>query len=252
MSSAADGDRRRPPGEDRIRFRDPDLLERALTHRSFSNEHRELRSPNNERLEFLGDTVLGLRRRGPDLPRLPEPAGRAPSRRSRRTWSRRRRWPARGRELQLGRYLRMGAGEARSGGSEKLSLLADAFEAIVAAIYLDGGLAGRRDVRAARLHAGRLRDRRRRPVVSRLQDGAPGDRRRGWACRCPSTASWTSTVRTTRRASSSRSSGTANPSRFGKGIFQARGAAKGGQGSVEEARPAAGVAVAIRLRGICA
>ena len=48
---------------------------------------------------------------------------------------------AKGKELELGRYLRMGAGEARSGGSEKLSLLADAFEAIVAAIYLDGGLA---------------------------------------------------------------------------------------------------------------
>ncbi|HEY7574265.1 MAG TPA: ribonuclease III, partial [Thermoanaerobaculia bacterium] len=45
-----------------------------------------------------------------------------------------------GRDIGLGRYLRMGAGEARSGGSEKLSLLADAFEAVVAAIYLDGGL----------------------------------------------------------------------------------------------------------------
>jgi ribonuclease-3 len=41
-------------------FRDATLLERALTHRSFSNEQRDLRSPNNERLEFLGDTVLGF------------------------------------------------------------------------------------------------------------------------------------------------------------------------------------------------
>ena len=41
-------------------FRDPGLLERALTHKSFTNEHREARSPNNERMEFLGDAVLGL------------------------------------------------------------------------------------------------------------------------------------------------------------------------------------------------
>ncbi|MGH9369339.1 MAG: ribonuclease III [Thermoanaerobaculia bacterium] len=120
-------------------FQDPSLLERALTHRSFSNEHRELRSPNNERLEFLGDTVLGfvigdyIYRSFPNLQEGALSKIKA-HRVSASTLA------AKGRDLALGRYLRLGAGEARSGGSEKLSLLADAFEAVVAAIYLDGGL----------------------------------------------------------------------------------------------------------------
>jgi ribonuclease-3 len=120
-------------------FRDPTLLERALTHRSFSNEQRDLRSPNNERLEFLGDTVLGfligdrIYRVFPNLQEgaLSKIKAHLVSATTLAT---------KARDLGLGRYLRMGAGEARSGGSEKLSLLADAFEAIVAAIYLDGGL----------------------------------------------------------------------------------------------------------------
>ncbi|HYB53962.1 MAG TPA: ribonuclease III [Thermoanaerobaculia bacterium] len=121
-------------------FRDPGLLERALTHRSFSNEHRDLRSPNNERLEFLGDAVLGfvvgdLIYRA--FPNLQEGAlSKIKAHLVSATML-----AGKGRELNLGRYLRMGAGEARSGGSEKLSLLADAFEALVAAVYLDGGLA---------------------------------------------------------------------------------------------------------------
>jgi ribonuclease-3 len=120
-------------------FRDPTLLERALTHRSFSNEQRDLRSPNNERLEFLGDTVLGfligdlIYRVFPNLQEgaLSKIKAHLVSATTLAT---------KARDLELGRYLRMGAGEARSGGSEKLSLLADAFEAIVAAVYLDGGL----------------------------------------------------------------------------------------------------------------
>jgi ribonuclease III len=120
-------------------FRDPTLLERALTHRSYSNEQRDLRSPNNERLEFLGDTVLGflvgdlIYRTFPNLQEgaLSKIKAHLVSATT---------LAAKGKELGLGRYLRMGAGEARSGGSEKLSLVADAFEAIVAAIYLDGGL----------------------------------------------------------------------------------------------------------------
>jgi len=120
-------------------FRDTTLLERALTHRSFSNEQRDLRSPNNERLEFLGDTVLGfligdlIYRVFPNLQEgaLSKIKAHLVSATTLAT---------KARDLGLGRYLRMGAGEARSGGSEKLSLLADAFEAIVAAVYLDGGL----------------------------------------------------------------------------------------------------------------
>jgi ribonuclease III len=120
-------------------FRDIALLERALTHKSFSNENREVRAPNNERLEFLGDAVLGfvvgevIYRSFPDLQEgaLSKIKAHLVSANM---------LGAKARALGIGRFLRMGAGEARSGGAEKLSLLADAFEAVVAAIYLDGGL----------------------------------------------------------------------------------------------------------------
>ncbi|MFY9550181.1 MAG: ribonuclease III [Thermoanaerobaculia bacterium] len=120
-------------------FRDRSLLERALTHKSFSNENRENRSPNNERLEFLGDAVLGfvvgelIYRSFPNLQEgaLSKIKAHLVSASM---------LAAKARSLEIGRSLRMGAGEARSGGGEKLSLLADAFEAVVAAIYLDGGL----------------------------------------------------------------------------------------------------------------
>jgi ribonuclease III len=122
------------------RFRDAELLARALTHKSFTNERREMPSPNNERLEFLGDTVLGfligelIYRSFPNLQEGALSKIKAHLV-SAATLS------EKGRTLGIGRYLRMGTGEARSGGAEKLSLLADGFEAVVAAIYLDGGLA---------------------------------------------------------------------------------------------------------------
>jgi len=121
------------------KFRDPQLLEGALTHKSFTNERRETPSPNNERLEFLGDTVLGfligelIFRSFPNLQEgaLSKIKAHLVSAAT---------LAEKGRALNIGRYLRMGTGEARSGGGEKLSLLADGFEAVVAAIYLDGGL----------------------------------------------------------------------------------------------------------------
>jgi ribonuclease-3 len=120
-------------------FRDVEILERALTHKSFANERREAASSNNERLEFLGDTVLGfligdlLYRTFPSLQEgaLSKIKAHLVSAAI---------LGEKGRALEIGRFLRMGTGEARSGGSEKLSLVADAFEAVVAAIYLDGGL----------------------------------------------------------------------------------------------------------------
>ena len=120
-------------------FRNRDLLARALTHKSYTNERREVSSPNNERLEFLGDTVLGfvigemIYRSFPNLQEgaLSKIKAHLVSAAT---------LAGKGRALGIGRVLRMGAGEARSGGSEKLSLLADGFEAVVAAIYLDGGL----------------------------------------------------------------------------------------------------------------
>jgi ribonuclease-3 len=126
-------------------FRNLDLLERALTHKSFSNENRELRSPNNERLEFLGDAVLGfvigelIYRSFPNLQEgaLSKIKAHLVSANMLST---------KARALEIGRFLRMGAGEARSGGAEKLSLLADAFEAVVAAVYLDAGFAQAREL----------------------------------------------------------------------------------------------------------
>ncbi len=121
------------------RFRHPDLLERALTHKSFTNERRDVPSSNNERLEFLGDTVLGFvigELIYHSFPNLQEGALSKIKAHlvSAATLA------EKGRALNIGRFLRMGTGEARSGGAEKLSLLADAFEAVIAAIYLDGGL----------------------------------------------------------------------------------------------------------------
>src|SRR5580765_2645743 len=121
------------------KFRDRELVARSLTHKSFANERRETSSSHNERLEFLGDTVLGfvigelIYRSFPNLQEgsLSKIKAHLVSSSTVAT---------KGRELGIGRFLRMGAGEARSGGAEKLSLLADGFEAVVAAVYLDGGL----------------------------------------------------------------------------------------------------------------
>ncbi len=121
------------------KFRDHELLRRALTHKSYANERRETSSSHNERLEFLGDMVLGFvigEMIFRSFPNLQEGALSKIKAHlvSAATLS------SKGRALGIGRYLRMGAGEARSGGANKLSLLADGFEAVVAAIYLDGGL----------------------------------------------------------------------------------------------------------------
>jgi ribonuclease-3 len=124
---------RHPLLERRIghRFKDPALLAQALTHRSFG-------SPHNERLEFLGDGVIGcvvaeeLYGRFPDVPEgklhllkvslvretaLAEVA----------------------RNIELSEFLKLGAGEASSGGAGRPSILADAMEAIYGAVFLDGG-----------------------------------------------------------------------------------------------------------------
>ena len=120
-------------------FRDPTLLENALTHSSYANEHREKGMPSNERLEFLGDSIQGLvvadhlYRTRPDLPEgdltriraalvcessLVEVA----------------------KSLDLGSYLKLGKGEESGGGRRRPSILADAVEAVLAAVYLDGGI----------------------------------------------------------------------------------------------------------------
>ncbi len=120
-------------------FHDLRLLRAALYHSSYANEHRAQSVSSNERLEFLGDAVLGfvsadyLYRKHPDLPEgeltriraalvcedsLHEVAQR----------------------LHLGDFLMLGKGEESGGGRQRPSILADAVEAVLAAVYLDGGI----------------------------------------------------------------------------------------------------------------
>ena len=114
-----------------------ELLDRALMHRSFAYENGGL--PTNERLEFLGDSVLGLIvtdtlfRRHPDLPEGNLAKLRAAVVNSRALAS-----VARG--LRLGSYVRLGKGEESTGGRDKSSILADTLEAVIGAVYLDGGM----------------------------------------------------------------------------------------------------------------
>ncbi len=119
-------------------FADDSLLKTALTHRSFANENQELECEDNEKLEFLGDAVLDLvvgHRLMRAFPTLKE--GELSVTRAQLVSEVALARVAK--EIDLGSYLRLGKGERRSGGREKSSLLADAFEALVAAVYLDGG-----------------------------------------------------------------------------------------------------------------
>jgi ribonuclease-3 len=114
-----------------------ELLDRALMHRSFAYENGGL--PTNERLEFLGDSVLGLIvtdtlfRKNPDLPE-----GNLAKLRAAVVNSRALAGVARG--LRLGCYVRLGKGEESTGGRDKSSILADTLEALIGAVYLDGGM----------------------------------------------------------------------------------------------------------------
>jgi ribonuclease-3 len=119
------------------KFRDRSLLERALTHRSYRFEHRDV-SSDNQRLEFLGDAVLGLEVAAYLFrAHSNKPEGDLTSLRSRVTSGKALARIAR--ELGVGEFLRMGRGEERSGGRERSSTLEDALEAIVGAAWLDGG-----------------------------------------------------------------------------------------------------------------
>jgi ribonuclease-3 len=127
------------------RFRDRDLLAQAMTHRSWAHEQvspraqSEARRLHNEALEFLGDSILGLvvadylfraypRASEGELSRMKHRLVSAPTLAKAST------------ELALGEFVRFGRGEEKSGGRRKAALLADVFEAVVGAIFLDGGL----------------------------------------------------------------------------------------------------------------
>lgn len=126
-------------------FADEALLERALTHRSWAHEQvapgceEEARRLHNEAFEFFGDTVLGMVVAGYLLGSYPDATEGELSRMKHRLVSAQTLAKASER-LGLGEFLRVGRGEEKSGGRRKRALLADAFEAVLAAIYLDGSL----------------------------------------------------------------------------------------------------------------
>ena len=120
-------------------FRDPALLSEALCHSSYANEHRSAHLNSNERLEFLGDSVLGfvtaefLFVQHPDLPEGDLTRIRAVLVCEQSLYEV-------AKKLDLGRYLKLGRGEEAGGGRQRTSILADATEAVFAAVYLDGGI----------------------------------------------------------------------------------------------------------------
>jgi ribonuclease-3 len=138
------GRRSSTPFEKRLgyRFKRQDLLELALTHRSYANEQGV--PEHYERMEFLGDAVLGLitaewlYQQHPELPEgeLSKLKAQLVSRGSLANWAER---------IGLGPELRIGVGEDRSGGRSKANLLADSMEAVFGAIYLDTGIEAARE-----------------------------------------------------------------------------------------------------------
>lgn len=135
-------------------FRRPEFLQRALTHRSAAREEVTggLRA-DNEQLEYLGDAVLGMLVSEYLVAAFPQwTEGQLSKSRARLVNAAS--LCAAARRLNLGNHLRLGKGEEKTGGREKTALLADAFEALVAAIYLDAGLLASRDfVKGALLNA---------------------------------------------------------------------------------------------------
>lgn len=124
------------------RFDNPSLLERALTHSSYANE-RKNPIPSNQRLEFLGDSVLGFvtavylfNNQTGDEGELTRLRAALVCEKALYSYAQ---------KIDLGDYLMLGRGEQRTGGGKRPSILADAFEAVVAAVYLDKGMESARD-----------------------------------------------------------------------------------------------------------
>jgi ribonuclease III len=118
-----------------LKFKDILLLSRALTHRSYLNEHPESLE-DNERLEFLGDAVLDfivaawLYHKYPEMPE-------GDLTRMRSALVHTERLAEFGKKIDLQRGMRLGKGELQSGGNQRITLLCDTFEAVIGAIYLD-------------------------------------------------------------------------------------------------------------------
>ena len=119
-------------------FRTPALLMGALTRRSFWHEHRDVCEEHNERMEFLGDAILGLVVADILYREFPEDEeGDLQKRRA--SLVNRGALAQLMRQLDLARFIRMGRGDEMSGCRERDSILADTLEALIAAVYLDGG-----------------------------------------------------------------------------------------------------------------
>ncbi|MCR5825062.1 MAG: ribonuclease III [Oscillospiraceae bacterium] len=146
-------------------FRNGALLSEALRHSSYANEHHGEEATSNERLEFLGDSVLGfvtaeyLFARHPDAPEgeLTRIRARLVCEGSLYEAAKR---------ISLGEHLCLGRGEEAGGGRERASILADATEAVIAAVYLDGGI----DAAAALIHRLLLDNENEQRVVERRRD----------------------------------------------------------------------------------
>lgn len=131
-------------------FRDTQLLEQALTHRSYA------RNQNNERLEFLGDSVLSLAISRHIYQRFPG-ASEGELSRLRASLVKEATLASVAREIGLGDHLRLGSGELKSGGYRRASILADALEAIIGAVYLDADFVQAEAV-VLRVYRSRLQD----------------------------------------------------------------------------------------------
>ncbi|MBQ7653984.1 MAG: ribonuclease III [Clostridia bacterium] len=118
-------------------FKNREYLHRALSHSSYVNE-RHNNEESNERLEFLGDSVLGIITADYYFHNFSLPEGELTKLRAstvcEKTLS------SFADQIELGKYLKLGKGEERTGGRQRPSINADAFEAVIAAIYLDGGI----------------------------------------------------------------------------------------------------------------
>ena len=124
-------------------FRNKALLENALTHSSYANENRERHLPDNERLEFLGDSILGfvvaeyLYRNFPDKGELT---------RIRADLVCERNLAEAAATIELGSYLLLGHGEEQGGGRKRDSIVSDAMESVIAASFMDGGFAAAKEI----------------------------------------------------------------------------------------------------------
>lgn len=119
-------------------FKDKELIHHALSHSSYANE-RKRANGSNERLEFLGDSVLSIVVSDYLYKNLNVPEGDLTKLRASLVCEKSLHVFAK--RIQLGEFLLLGKGEENTGGRERPSILADAFEAVIAAIYLDGGMA---------------------------------------------------------------------------------------------------------------